>query len=74
MFEMAAPVQSPAKCKVHSVIRFLNAKDKRPAEIHKQIVAIYGDVMNQQTVKNGAMNSPNGKIMSMTNKGAVGHL
>ena len=39
MFEMAAPIQSPAKCEVHSAIRFLNAKGNRPAEIHKQIVA-----------------------------------
>ena len=46
MFEMAAPIQSPAKCEVRSVIRFLNAKGERPAEIHKQIVAVYGNVMN----------------------------
>ena len=45
MFEMAAPIQSPAKCEVRSVIRFLNAKGERPAEIHKQIVAVYGNVM-----------------------------
>jgi len=43
---MAAPIQSPAKCEVRSVIRFLNAKDERPAELHKQIVAVYGNVMN----------------------------
>ena len=42
VFEMAAPTQSPAKCEVRSVIRFLNAKGERPAEIHKQIVAVYG--------------------------------
>ena len=46
MFEMAAPIQSPAKCQVRSVIRFLNAKCETPAEIHKQIVAVYGKVMN----------------------------
>jgi hypothetical protein len=40
---MAAPIQSPAKCEVRSVIR--------PAEIHKQIVAVYGNVMNKQNVK-----------------------
>ena len=28
MFEIAAPIQSPAKCEVRSVIRFLNAKGK----------------------------------------------
>jgi hypothetical protein len=50
VFEMAAPIQSPAKSEVRSIIRFLNAKCERPAEIHKQIVAIYGNVMNRQNV------------------------
>ena len=50
VFEMAAPIQSPAKCEVPSVIRFLNAKGERPAEIHKQIVAVYVNVMNRQNV------------------------
>jgi len=50
MFELAAPIQSPAKCEVHSFIRFLNAKGERPAEIHKQIVSVYGNVMNMQNV------------------------
>ena len=50
MFEMVAPIQSPAKCKVRSVIRFLKAIGERPAEIHKQIPAVYGKVMNGQNV------------------------
>jgi hypothetical protein len=50
VFEMAAPIQSPAKCEVSSVIGFLNAKGERPAEIHKQIVAVCGNVMNRQNV------------------------
>ena len=50
MFEMAAPIQSPAKYEVRSVIRFLNAKGERPTEIRKQIVAVYGNVMNRQNV------------------------
>ena len=45
MFEMAVPIQSPAICEVRSVIRFLNAKGERPAEIHKQTVAVYGNVI-----------------------------
>jgi len=44
MFEMAAPIQSPAKCEVRSVIRFLKAKGEGPAEIHKQIVTVYVNV------------------------------
>jgi len=47
---MAAPIQSPAKCEVRSVIRFLNAKVERPAEIHKQIFAVYDNVMIRQNV------------------------
>jgi len=35
---------------VRSVIRFLNAKGERPEEIHKQIVAVYGNVINRQNV------------------------
>ena len=48
VFEIAAPILSPAKCEVRSVIGFLNAKG--PAEIHKQIIAVYGNVMNWQNV------------------------
>jgi hypothetical protein len=44
---MAAPILSPDKCEVLSVISFLNAKGERPTEIHKQIVAVYGNVMNR---------------------------
>jgi len=50
MFEMTAPIQSPAKCKVRSVIGFPNAKVERPAKIHKQIVVVYGNFMNRQNV------------------------
>ena len=52
MFEMAAPIQSPTKCEVCSIIRFLNAKGECPVEIHKQIVAVYGNIMNRQNVTN----------------------
>jgi len=50
VFEMAAPIQSLAKCEVRSVIWFLNAKGERPAEIYKQIVAVYGNVVNLQNM------------------------
>ena len=50
MFEMAAPIQIPSKCEVSSVIRFNNRKSERPGEIHKQIFAVYGNVMNRQIV------------------------
>jgi hypothetical protein len=37
VFEMAAPIQSLAKCEVRSVI-YLKAKGERPAEIHKLLL------------------------------------
>jgi hypothetical protein len=51
MYEMAALIQSLAKCEVHSVIRFLNAKGESQVEIHKQIVAVCGNIMKRQNVK-----------------------
>jgi hypothetical protein len=50
MSEMAALIQSPAKCKVRFIIQFLNAKGERPTEINRQIVAVHGNVMNRQNV------------------------
>ena len=46
MFEMAAPIQSPAKREVC----YVNAKGERPVEIYRRIVAVYGKVMNRQNV------------------------
>ncbi|GBN92351.1 hypothetical protein AVEN_131824-1 [Araneus ventricosus] len=40
MFETIA---DPADCEVRSVIRILNAKNVKPAEIHRQLVEIYGE-------------------------------
>ena len=50
MFEMTATIQSPTKSEVRSVIRFCQRKSERPEEIHKQIVAVCGNVMNWQNV------------------------
>jgi len=58
---MAAPIQSLAKCEVRSVLRFLNAKGERPAEIHKQIFAVFGNVMNWQNVNKWRREFPEGR-------------
>jgi hypothetical protein len=48
---MAVSTQNPARCEVRAVIRFLLAKGETAAEIHRQIVSVYGkDVMNRQNV------------------------
>lgn len=45
-------INSPADCELRSVIRFLNAKNIRPAEIYRQIVEVYGKgVMNDGNVR-----------------------
>jgi hypothetical protein len=62
VFEMAAPILSPIKCEVCSVIRFLNTKVERPAEIHKQIVAVYGKVMSRQNVTKWCRECSEGRI------------
>jgi hypothetical protein len=42
---------SAHKCGVRSVFRFLRAKGETAAEIHRQLVCVYGeDVMNRQNV------------------------
>jgi len=74
VFEMAAPIQSPTKCEGHSIIRFLNAKCERPGEIHKQIVAVYANVMNRQNVAKWCHEFSKGRTMFTMNKGAVDHL
>ncbi|GBL93465.1 hypothetical protein AVEN_59668-1 [Araneus ventricosus] len=40
---MFKTIADPADCEVRSVIRFLNANNVKPAEIHRQLVEIYGE-------------------------------
>ncbi|GBO44896.1 hypothetical protein AVEN_26453-1 [Araneus ventricosus] len=49
---MFKTIADPADCEVRSVIRFLNAKKVEPAEIHRQLVEIYGkNVMTDGMVR-----------------------
>ena len=43
MFIMFKKIQNPAACEMRSVIRFLHAKNMKPAEIHRQICDVYGE-------------------------------
>ena len=40
---MFKKIQNPAACEMRSVIRFLNAKNMTPAEIHRQVCDVYGE-------------------------------
>jgi hypothetical protein len=51
---MAVSIQNPTKCEVRAVIRFLQAKGETAAEIHRQLLSVYGeDVMKRQNVAKG---------------------
>ena len=39
---MNALISNPAECEVRGVIRFLQAENVRPCEIHQRLVAVYG--------------------------------
>jgi hypothetical protein len=36
-------IECPADCEIRSVIRFLNARNVKPADIHRQISEVYGE-------------------------------
>ena len=40
---MKALISNPADCEVRGVIRFLQAENVRPSEIHPRLVAVYGE-------------------------------
>jgi len=40
---MSMKIENPASCEIRSVIKFLNAKNVRPAEIYRQVCEVYGE-------------------------------
>jgi len=59
MFEMAPPIQSPAKCEARSIIRFFKAKCSSGNSC--KTVAVYGNIMNRQNVTKWCSEFFNGK-------------
>jgi hypothetical protein len=50
VFKMAVLIPNPAKGKVCSVIYFLRAKGETATEMHRQLISVYGEVMNRQNM------------------------
>jgi len=49
---MKSPISNPANCGVRGVIRFLQAEKVRPSEIHRRLVAVYGEhVINTASIR-----------------------
>jgi len=59
---MKAPISNPADCGVRGVIRFLQAENVRPSEIHPRLVAVYGEhIMNAASVREWCIMFRNGR-------------
>jgi hypothetical protein len=43
VFKMIKKTEKPAACEMRSVIRFLNARNMKPAAIHRQLCEVYGE-------------------------------
>lgn len=53
MFKMFKTITDPANCEIRAVIRILNARNVKPAEIYRQVKDIYGEnAMTGWMVKN----------------------
>ena len=49
---MAKHIENPANCEIRAVIRFLQAKNIQPANIHRQVCEVYGEgVMSDSMVR-----------------------
>jgi hypothetical protein len=42
-FKMFKMIECPADCEIRFVIRFLNARNVKPADMHRQICEVYGE-------------------------------
>ena len=40
---MAKRIENLADCEIRAVIRFLQAKDIQPADIHRQVCEVFGE-------------------------------
>ena len=59
---MNAPISNPADCEVRGVVRFLRAENVTPSEIHRRLVAVYGEhVMNAVSVRKWCTMFRNGR-------------
>ena len=61
---MNAPISNPADCEVRVVIRFLQAENVRPSEIHRKLVAFHGEhVTNAASVRKWCTLFRNGRTV-----------
>jgi hypothetical protein len=72
MFKM---MERPADCEIRSVISFLNARNVKPADIHRQICEVYGEnAMSDGMVRKWLESEMKVVITCMMSRGAAGLL
>jgi hypothetical protein len=72
VFKVAMLVQNPAKCEVHAEIQFLHTRGETAAEIHRQLVSVYGkNVMNRQNMAKWYREFEAGRSDEMSGKPSV---
>ena len=60
---MAKVIENPANCEIRSMIRFLNAKNVKPVDIHQQLSEVYGqNVMSYSMVVRWVKQFNNGRV------------
>jgi hypothetical protein len=62
IFLMFKKIENPAACEMRSVIRFLNAKNMKPAEIHRQLCDVYGEHATLQKLRRAIQNKGRGML------------
>ena len=59
---MKAPISNPADCEVRGLIRFLQAENVTPSEIHRRLVAVYDEhIMKAASVRKWCTMFGNGR-------------
>jgi hypothetical protein len=74
-FKMLKMIELPADCEIRSVMRFLNARIVKPADIHRNICTVYGEIpWMVEWRENGLGSSTKFVINCITSRGAAGRL
>jgi hypothetical protein len=72
VFTMFTKIEKPTACEMLSVIRFLNAGNMKPADIHRQVCEVYGEhAMSDSMVRRWVRHFNEYKKMCMMIRGAV---
>jgi hypothetical protein len=59
---MFKKIENPTACEMRSVIRFLNAKNMKPAEIHRQLCDVYGEHATLKKLRRAIQNKRRGML------------